>query len=62
MGFVVRKTTSGEANDNEANQISPMVTFALNLVEQNSSGLQMAYQRSMEMQVSVRTETLTEVL
>lgn len=42
--------------------MSAMVIFARDLVEQNLSGLQMAYQRSIEMQVSVKTDTLTEML
>lgn len=42
--------------------MSKMVSLARLLVELNWRGLQMAYQRSIEMQVNVKTETLTEML
>jgi len=42
--------------------MSRIVIFARYFVELNWSGLQIAYQRSMEMQVSVSTDTLTEML
>lgn len=53
---------SGDAINMESNQMSRIVTLARDLVEQNSRGLQMAYQRSIEMQVSVSTETPTEMV
>lgn len=46
----------------ETSQIRAIVILARYLVELNSSGLQIAYQRSNEIQVRVRTDTLTEML
>lgn len=42
--------------------MSPMVDLARDLLELNFNGRQMANQRSIEMQVSVSTDTLTEML
>lgn len=43
-------------------QIAAMAVLARPIVERNLSGWQMAYQRSTEMKVSVRTETDTETV
>lgn len=54
--------TSGEAISSEIIHINTIVILARYFVELNSRGLQMAYQRSIEIQVRVKTETLTEML
>lgn len=39
-----------------------MITFARDFVELNSNGLQIAYHRSHDIQVSVKTDTLTDMV
>lgn len=49
-------------NAKASNQIIPMAVFALFVVDLNLSGKQMAYHLSMDMNVRVNTETVTETV
>lgn len=60
FGFVRRKHNL--PNVNAIIQIMPMAVFARPVVDLNLSGKQMAYHRSTEIKVSVRTETVTDTV